>query len=125
MEENILDRIADLCISLGDFDWGDFQSGKPEYFDDLTVQEKMEVVSDVIWRLKYMLNHTADTLTSWSWQHKQLGRTFDEYLNFQLNYNIDKIPKSPYCKKSYKKSIWSRFKYSASKVNKQKDQKQV
>ena len=59
----------------------------------MSFRDKTVCIDNILYKLDYLLDNTGYTLTRWAWSHNHLGRTFDEFMQFQLNKIPDKAAK--------------------------------
>lgn len=90
---NILERIANFYVDLEGFEWTDFLSGKPKNYDTMKFPQKADFTSRILYKLEYLLDNPKDTLTNWSWSHRHLHQSFDEFLSYQFEVIPDKEPR--------------------------------
>ena len=95
---DILERIAEFKIGLNGWEWTDYISGKPDGFDDMTCEEKLNPIRNMTYKLDLMLNSPGETLVDWIWFYKHLDKTFDEFMTYKVN----RLPDRPTQPKSFK-----------------------
>lgn len=110
---NILERIAHFYVDLEGFEWTDFLSGKPKNYDTMKFPQKADFTSNILYKLEYLLDNPKDTLIHWSWFHRHLYQSFDEFLSYQF----EMIPDN----KTWKESLFERI---ANKVKEWRERKQ-
>ncbi len=95
---DILERIAEFKIGLNNWEWTDYISGKPDGFDDMNCEEKLNPIRNMTYKLDLMLNSPGETLVDWIYFHKHLEKTFDEFMASK----VSRLPDIPSPTKSFK-----------------------
>lgn len=104
LNETIFDRITDVYHCVNSFKWHNALGVEPKDFSSMNIKEKDSICYPILLKLEYLLNHTADMLISWSWWDKHLHRTFEEWLQYQ----IEQLPAQPH--QSREQKVWNNLK---------------
>ena len=98
MDETIFDKITDVYHCMNSLKWHDALGNAPSGFSSMSTNDKDNICYPILLKLEYLLDHTADMLISWSWWEKHLHRTFEEWLQYQ----IEQLPvRAPQPKKDW------------------------
>lgn len=109
--DNILERIGEFYENLDMGEWTDFLSRKPDGFDDMDINERLQYTYPMMKKIDKLMEDPWQVIKIWSRRihikNPAFGNIFDTFMEYELDYLKQKEQIQD--RQNVKKHFWNRL----------------